>query len=864
MNNSNTHQLNGHALQARLSSPSFKNILTKNSLTPPTNGHAAPRQTNSASSSRHCSPLAFAFTQSVGGAVPSPTTAPTTLGEYPVDTNDEDSNSSSIFGRANDVAADLISGTKGALTSPSAKGGRRPGGRKRKLETAPDSLKDNLKSLLNLTSGRRPQSTSEIVQNLNIKLNTDRLNSLSASSSPAIGSAKTSPEMTNGSRKRNRVNGGTVNETNQSLINGYHHYDDDSRTGFEGGKSHQLASNSRKRKAETGNNSLPVSPISVFKKSRLDNFSTTSSPALAGAVNSLIDDDNSQSSSSVSSFMPKIKIRSPTRPPEDDDDDDDDEDDDEEDDVKKTKPSLSTQFTVDREIETILAQLPPIQAEDLEAAKEFCFDDEVADDVGGKWDDNEGPEPEVKTIEADSECMLGPQSQLKLVASDESGSDWEEYEYDEEYDEEVDEEIEVTDDDNDDQLEDHPQQPQEDMDLVNSDANENDDDDDQHQTFLKPANDIDVRDISNCDTSNSNASREESNEESEEENFPNSAEPEEEEEEDSDEDDFVEVSEEKEEEKVKDEDDESGLEQADSSTDTLRVSSTVESMEVDPKIKEEDKNDDEEKEGDDVELIEVSKNDGNSLNPLTSTNNTSSSLPATTTLNIKEELKIEESEEKKPELNDEDKEELTEPISEPVKIVQDLEELEDDKNTYLSSPIYLINQHFLFGPDMIEAILAEHDQRLSSLSSLDATNLNDLVDDKQKLNEADEERISSEDERHQKQQQQSNSSNDDEIDSGVGSDLQPTIIKPKKTKLITKRVLQKRRRRIHTRLRIKRDLVDRIANEKWEHMNGTYDKDGCWRDFGEMTSVRLHKEETKPETEEENVLHILPYVNCTW
>ncbi|KAH9417762.1 transcription coregulator [Dermatophagoides pteronyssinus] len=102
------------------------------------------------------------------------------------------------------------------------------------------------------------------------------------------------------------------------------------------------------------------------------------------------------------------------------------------------------------------------------------------------------------------------------------------------------------------------------------------------------------------------------------------------------------------------------------------------------------------------------------------------------------------------------------------------------------------------------------------------------------------------------------------------------------TKKLVKLIIRKRRRK-QTRQSNSNDnnddndndqqkrlttLIDRLENEQWEGINGNYDKDGVWHDFSEMTSSYVmtggnNINENCPITEE-NVLHILPYVNCTW
>ncbi|KAI2809925.1 transcription coregulator [Blomia tropicalis] len=104
---------------------------------------------------------------------------------------------------------------------------------------------------------------------------------------------------------------------------------------------------------------------------------------------------------------------------------------------------------------------------------------------------------------------------------------------------------------------------------------------------------------------------------------------------------------------------------------------------------------------------------------------------------------------------------------------------------------------------------------------------------------------------------------DDDENSNVLIDDSNT--KPKRTKRIVIRVMKKKFRKCFSRSKVKRSLVDRIAGEHWESVNGNYDKDGVWHDFGEMTSAYvLRGGENASNDDEDNVLHILPYVNYTW
>lgn len=84
-------------------------------------------------------------------------------------------------------------------------------------------------------------------------------------------------------------------------------------------------------------------------------------------------------------------------------------------------------------------------------------------------------------------------------------------------------------------------------------------------------------------------------------------------------------------------------------------------------------------------------------------------------------------------------------------------------------------------------------------------------------------------------------------------------------KTITVRRLIKKKRKCSSFYKIKKSIVDRLANDHWQSYNGSYDKDNVWRDFSEMTSSYvLTGGENAGNRSDENVLHILPYVNCTW
>jgi len=93
----------------------------------------------------------------------------------------------------------------------------------------------------------------------------------------------------------------------------------------------------------------------------------------------------------------------------------------------------------------------------------------------------------------------------------------------------------------------------------------------------------------------------------------------------------------------------------------------------------------------------------------------------------------------------------------------------------------------------------------------------------------------------------------------------PVELKRKRTKRVLRPVMKKKYRKRVARSRVKRALIDKLAETEWEFVNGTYDKDGQWRDFGEMTSAYvLRGGENAANRAQENVLYILPYANYSW
>src|SRR5699024_915855 len=104
---------------------------------------------------------------------------------------------------------------------------------------------------------------------------------------------------------------------------------------------------------------------------------------------------------------------------------------------------------------------------------------------------------------------------------------------------------------------------------------------------------------------------------------------------------------------------------------------------------------------------------------------------------------------------------------------------------------------------------------------------------------------------------------DPTVEVSLSVSVQPS--RRKRTKRVIIPVLKKKYRKCVTRSKVKRFVVDRISDDRWENVNGNFDKDGEWHNFGEMTSAYvLTGGVNASNKEDENVLHILPYVNYNW
>lgn len=101
-----------------------------------------------------------------------------------------------------------------------------------------------------------------------------------------------------------------------------------------------------------------------------------------------------------------------------------------------------------------------------------------------------------------------------------------------------------------------------------------------------------------------------------------------------------------------------------------------------------------------------------------------------------------------------------------------------------------------------------------------------------------------------------------ELDNKIETSIRSSMLNEEQ---LSRKHFVKKKRKCIQRSSIKKSLVDRLANDQWESFNGNYDKDNVWHDYSEMTSsyVLTGGENVNNKTEE-NVLHILPYVNCTW
>lgn len=57
-------------------------------------------------------------------------------------------------------------------------------------------------------------------------------------------------------------------------------------------------------------------------------------------------------------------------------------------------------------------------------------------------------------------------------------------------------------------------------------------------------------------------------------------------------------------------------------------------------------------------------------------------------------------------------------------------------------------------------------------------------------------------------------------------------------------------------IEVTEEMVDKIADEHWDHVNGTYDCEGQWHEWNETT--------TQMNTQNDEVFVILPYVHTGW
>lgn len=95
----------------------------------------------------------------------------------------------------------------------------------------------------------------------------------------------------------------------------------------------------------------------------------------------------------------------------------------------------------------------------------------------------------------------------------------------------------------------------------------------------------------------------------------------------------------------------------------------------------------------------------------------------------------------------------------------------------------------------------------------------------------------------------------------------------------------KKKRKKYGKFKIKKYLVDRLADEKWESFNGNFDHEGNWRHLDEITTAKVFdndqntfetlfindsnkldpvSDSVDDQQQQQNILYILPYVNCSW
>ena len=826
--NTSIHISSSNGLSPNLRN-SFKNILDKGTLspsiyrrnqrtTPPTpfdGNNQSP--SSSAASSQHCSPSAFSFVASGNSDSRDSTSFPlnrnSTYSNQPTPP-DEDSNSSVFSNHSIDgpmpanPARSLLDDSITSLNNDSKR--KRSTNRKRKtMEIENDSLRENLNSIKNSQGGRRLQSTQELVQKL--KLGTSM--TMNNNDHPVVKqqqhhfislSASSSPHLPFKDDENGPRSKRTKTKLNGVYKNGFHHHDENTLGDFESAIF----------------KSLPTSPTLISLRSK-NNHSANTSPALIsnpsfdGDDDDDIDEDDEQTFSSVGKITNQSDmIPSPI------------------DGVsldfvsvnnKQRKTSVNN---VERDIMEIYAKLPQIRPEDVELRKVFKFDP----DVPPPDDDDDGD-----LFDESNEVTVEGKVEDNVLNDDE----YEIFEYNEEYETETDEEVEVTDDEDvvDDDNESKSNAKGMD-DIASCVLNSKDDVDNNHR---EP--NTTMGDIFKCDNTDP-MTRDEENVKRGPMLTSNS---------------------------VDDHDDQQSNQQSMMINDENRFENNDQNLRL-YKIEDDDVQQSQSPDFTNVSCDQYSNKDNDDDHTISCSNNN-------TVKNEVDQLQHKQIELDGLDLLYPEEEYLTDidllssdksvsndpffKIDDPNPIFVDLPIPSTNSETPISTPQETVSTtETTKSPEKCES-LPSPPQQCSTMSQSNPPSISEPDSPMDTSNSSMDEQDDDKNGKDSTDSSNVDQLKDDDENSNVLIDDSNT--KPKRTKRIVIRVMKKKFRKCFSRSKVKRSLVDRIAGEHWESVNGNYDKDGVWHDFGEMTSAYvLRGGENASNDDEDNVLHILPYVNYTW
>lgn len=681
--------------------------------------------------------------------------------------------------------------------------------RKRKRESGEtDSLRENLNSLMNSGAGRRLQTTQELAEKFNIKIKP----SLSASSSPHLHIGR--DDVLSPAKRAKLTHNGAYK-------NGFHH--DESLLGeFESSakahQSHQLYRN---------NKSLPASPALLSGRNTNATHSATTSPAVqshqAQEERTLVAEEKERRKHSKSKDKSDESGESRR---------------------KSRKQAFGRSITeVDRDIEQIYAQLPEVNPEDLAWLEQFKFDTDDPTTVKEEED-----ETFIEERQPSSDAAPKSEPESKVQVEDDDEDEYELFEYNEEYEELEDEEVEVTDADDDD--EDEEDVKIDTVSTVPDGTLENGLPRRQTETFNCDEDSCSshrqtLGDIIQCDKSTDPVEDDSSP------SRPAHGEAE-----------------------LKSSQERDGQQPVE--PDHAIASSTSDFA----KVQEPDSTTSDNGTADDADDHCVSS----SLKSVALVSSAPSDAQMEATSAAVPYASISLQPPSFPELDP------LESLCSGMHFFADMEML--DSSCYTDPNGLFYSQFPPSPPPSTESALAPVSKEcnaialeastvpitsqasapmnvpMESSSLMETSTMRKVPSPAQLTDSSNSSDDFDDDEEEEEEQSQGDTSMQSVNENEAPASAKAEVAAPKRrkrTKKVIRPVLKKKYRKCVTRSKVKRAIVDRINEDHWENVNGNFDKDGNWHDFAEMTSAYvLTGGQNATNTEEDNVLHILPYVNLTW